>query len=369
VSEIVITLFGSSSAKPGEAEYAEAAAVGRMVAEQGWTLLNGGYSGTMYASAEAARQAGGATIGVTLSLYRSKPNAFLSEEIRTNSLLDRLEVMLAKSSAFLVLLGGTGTLAEVGYVWEMMNKNLAPQRPLVFIGDYWQPLVDIICPQPDARATCGGLVRVVKDAEAAVEFLKQHIPPCSSAGFQPAPGKDAPTDSAGFQPAPQTENKSFQAGEFIGTSRNLPHQQEASRTYFITFTTKSMNLTADYRGIVLDACLFWNHKRCIVHACVVMPDHVHLLLTPLRIANEENFHNLSEIMKSIKGTSARNINKKRNTFGSIWLSESYDRAIRTEMELKEKWEYIRNNPVKGGLADTPENYEFLYEDFESVHEV
>jgi putative transposase len=37
--------------------------------------------------------------------------------------------------------------------------------------------------------------------------------------------------------------------------------------------------------------------------------------------------------------------------------------IRNEREFRIKWEYIRQNPVKAGLADIPENYPFFWEMF------
>ena len=45
----------------------------------------------------------------------------------------------------------------------------------------------------------------------------------------------------------------------------------------------------------------------------------------------------------------------------IWQDERYDRMVRDENEFLEKWHYIRNNPVKLGLSDRPEDYPWLYE--------
>jgi hypothetical protein len=47
--------------------------------------------------------------------------------------------------------------------------------------------------------------------------------------------------------------------------------------------------------------------------------------------------------------------------GSLWQDESYDPIVRDEAEFLEKWQYIRNNPLKASLADKPENYTWLYE--------
>jgi REP element-mobilizing transposase RayT len=76
---------------------------------------------------------------------------------------------------------------------------------------------------------------------------------------------------------------------------------------------------------------------------------------------------LGEILHSVKRHSARTINQLRGAQGSLWQDERYDRIMRDENEFLEKWNYIRNNPVKLGLADQPEKYPWLYEkDIEST---
>ncbi len=89
-----------------------------------------------------------------------------------------------------------------------------------------------------------------------------------------------------------------------------------------------------------------------------MPDHVHILLNP---AKKENgtFHPLGQITKSIKGYSARTINKLLGSSGSVRQRESFDRIVRNEEEWREKYEYIRNNAVKAGLCEKPEDYPWL----------
>jgi REP element-mobilizing transposase RayT len=95
-------------------------------------------------------------------------------------------------------------------------------------------------------------------------------------------------------------------------------------------------------------------------AAVVMPDHVHLLLTPIDQESNREFP-LSKILQGMKGYSAREINKLRQSKGSLWLDENYDRIVRDHDEYLEKWNYLRNNPVKDGISQVPEDYPFLWE--------
>ncbi|MFI4861545.1 MAG: REP-associated tyrosine transposase, partial [Phycisphaerales bacterium JB063] len=142
--------------------------------------------------------------------------------------------------------------------------------------------------------------------------------------------------------------------------RNLPHWEQGGSTYFITFRVKRGELTGAERRIALEAARHWHGERMDLHAAVVMPDHVHLLLTPRR-ADEENWHSLSSLLHSIKSFSANQINKARGATGPLWQDESFDRIVRDEDEFYEKWNYIRSNPVKSGLTDEGGQYDWLWE--------
>ena len=97
-----------------------------------------------------------------------------------------------------------------------------------------------------------------------------------------------------------------------------------------------------------------------VYAAVVLTDHVQVLAQPLP-RNEDTTFDLAEIIHSVKSFSAQRINRVRGSSGSLWQDERYDRIVRDEAEFLEKWQYIRNNPLKEGLALAPEEYPWLYE--------
>ncbi|HET9182308.1 MAG TPA: transposase [Candidatus Angelobacter sp.] len=95
-----------------------------------------------------------------------------------------------------------------------------------------------------------------------------------------------------------------------------------------------------------------------MYAAVVMPNHVHLLFTALESERGEPF-SLAEIMKGIKGVSARNINKLLGRKGSLWQDESFDRIMRAE-EFELKRNYIMANPIDAGLCNRHEEYQWLW---------
>jgi REP element-mobilizing transposase RayT len=89
-----------------------------------------------------------------------------------------------------------------------------------------------------------------------------------------------------------------------------------------------------------------------------MPDHVHLLLTPLR--DEKGWpYALPLVLKLLKGASARSVNKLEDSSGPLWQEESFDHVLRSQESFKEKLEYLRQNPVRRGLVSRPEDYKWL----------
>jgi len=148
---------------------------------------------------------------------------------------------------------------------------------------------------------------------------------------------------------------------FHCTRRNLPHWQLPGSVYFITWRCLTgQTLSHEERTITLGAIRHWHGIKWQIFAAVVMPDHVHALAQPLNQPAEGTF-SLAEIIHSIKRFSARKINQGRGVRGSLWQEERFDRIVRDEAEFLEKWQYIRNNPVKAALASTPEEYPWLYE--------
>jgi REP element-mobilizing transposase RayT len=148
---------------------------------------------------------------------------------------------------------------------------------------------------------------------------------------------------------------------FHCTKRNLPHWQLPGSVYFITWRCLTgKNLSSEERTITLDAIRHWHGIKWQLYAAVIMPEHVHALAQPLNQPTEGTF-SLAEILHSIKRFSARKINQGRGMQGSLWQDECFDRIVRDEAEFLEKWQYIRNNPVKAALASAAEDYPWLYE--------
>ncbi len=142
--------------------------------------------------------------------------------------------------------------------------------------------------------------------------------------------------------------------------RTLPHILKDNCPVFVTFTTyKRWRIPEPARDLVFHCCLHENGVTITLHALVVMPDHVHLVFTPLRNAEGWRF-SLPEILRLIKGRSARQINKALSRAGPVWQDESFDHVLRSNESLAEKAEYIYQNPVRAGLVTRELDYPWLW---------
>jgi uncharacterized protein (TIGR00730 family) len=137
----IVTVFGSSRPQEGHADYFEALALGRSLAEAGFAVCTGGYSGVMEAVSRGAREAGGRVLAVTSASFRARTNAWVMEETRVPTWQDRLFELVRLGDAYVACKGGTGTLAELAVVWEMLNKKFLEHRPFVVLGDFWLPII------------------------------------------------------------------------------------------------------------------------------------------------------------------------------------------------------------------------------------
>ena len=85
-----------------------------------------------------------------------------------------------------------------------------------------------------------------------------------------------------------------------------------------------------------------------------MPDHVHLMLQPMR----EREQQLSNLIQRWKSSSKQRLNQA-GIAGDVWQREFFDRMLRSDESLTDKWRYVEMNPVRAGLCSVPEDYPYL----------
>jgi REP element-mobilizing transposase RayT len=97
--------------------------------------------------------------------------------------------------------------------------------------------------------------------------------------------------------------------------------------------------------IVREALEHFNEIRYYLHAWSIMPNHVHVIVEPVR------GYDIKRIVQTWKSFTARRINQLLRRTGQLWEKESYDHIIRSEKEYWFQIDYVWNNPEKAGLTN------------------
>jgi REP element-mobilizing transposase RayT len=137
--------------------------------------------------------------------------------------------------------------------------------------------------------------------------------------------------------------------EFWRYFGHLPHWRLTGAIYFATWKLHKVqtDLVPDERDQIVMALRHFDGDRYQLLGFVVMNDHVHVLVQPLRGAA------LERILHSWKSFTARQFQRAGGRKGAVWQKESFDRIVRNEAELWEKAAYILGNPRKRwpGITD------------------
>jgi hypothetical protein len=167
-----ITIFGSSIPKQGDEEYSIAYELGKLLAQNNFSVCTGGYSGIMEAASKGSVDAGSEAIGVTVRDWKTKPNKFLTQNIVCENLFERIQTLIKSADGFVILKGGTGTLLELAIVWEFMNKNILPVKPVACHSSMWQKIVDVMEIQIQTEQRKTNLVKCFDNLNDIVTHFK-----------------------------------------------------------------------------------------------------------------------------------------------------------------------------------------------------
>ena len=180
MNERVITVFGSSRPRENDADYEEALQLGCTLGKAGFDVCSGGYGGVMEAVSRGAKTAGAMTYGVTAEFFTARANAWIDREIRMDHWQQRLFELIRIGDGFVACKGGTGTLAELAVVWEMLNKSVIAGKPFVVLGEFWLPVLqrvrEVELGQRTVWGECTGkLLHAAATPAEAAEFLQRAL--------------------------------------------------------------------------------------------------------------------------------------------------------------------------------------------------
>jgi len=174
-----VAVFGSSRARPEDPAYALAESTGRLLAQQGFTVLTGGGLGLMEAANKGAIEAGGLSVGLSIdSPSEQAPNRYLGQLLSFRYFFVRKVMFVKYSVGFVIAPGGFGTLDELFEAVTLVQTRRTPPFPIVLLGAaYWRGLLDWLGDRAVAsRAITADELRLLRIADTAEEALAELRP-------------------------------------------------------------------------------------------------------------------------------------------------------------------------------------------------
>ena len=132
------------------------------------------------------------------------------------------------------------------------------------------------------------------------------------------------------------------------------HRSAPGSSYFVTtrcWQGRRIFQVPEIADVLLRTIFDYRERGAyLLHEFVVMPDHLHLLLTPSPTSS------LEKCVQLVKGGSSYQIHKERNHKMEIWQQGFYDWTVRDADDWRIKVEYIRLNPVRAKLVEGPQDW-------------
>lgn len=166
-----IAVFGSSGVTQESELAQQAEELGRRLAQHGYRISNGGYMGVMEACSRGAQWAGGEVIGVTCQAFDERsPNPYLSKEVNTPDLNERITTLMRLSDGYIVLDGMIGTMAELFLAWNLIF--MGEQKPLIVVGDALRRFIENLHQYTEINPRHIEYLRFAQDIDEAMKLLE-----------------------------------------------------------------------------------------------------------------------------------------------------------------------------------------------------
>lgn len=145
-----VAIFGSADINNRDEVYRSAYTAAKLLAEQGREIVNGGGPGVMEAATDGAHASGGKVFTISFQPIdapffegRSKTNMG-DQDLMASNYVERLNLLMENSDAFVIFRGGTGTLSEWMTVWLMAHIYYGHHKPFILFGQFWDEVIAVI---------------------------------------------------------------------------------------------------------------------------------------------------------------------------------------------------------------------------------
>ena len=176
-----VSVFGSARTAPEHENYRQALYLGNLLGKNDITVITGGGPGIMEAANRGAKEAGGRSIGLNITLpLEQKPNDYATELVSFKYFFVRKVMLIKYARAFVVFPGGFGTMDEMFEAITLIQTHKMKPFPIILYGSrFWRSLSDWFSDELLSAGLIGEkdltLFRICDDIEEVLSLVQKCI--------------------------------------------------------------------------------------------------------------------------------------------------------------------------------------------------
>lgn len=174
-----IAFLGGAAWQPSDKVFKDAYETAKLLAQEGYEIVNGGGPGVMKAASLGAKAANGRVLAITYHPNKPKmhyesvdtENTF-DEEIITLDYFDRTKVMLQNSDVHVVYNGSLGTISELGMTWVSSWIHEPDHKPIILFGEFWKDFISFVKKDMLLTHDEDKMLKICNTPEEVLEYIK-----------------------------------------------------------------------------------------------------------------------------------------------------------------------------------------------------
>jgi len=176
-----VSIFGSTRAKPEDGVYKKAEQIGRLLAENGFSVITGGGPGVMEAANKGSSSAGGKSIGLNIELpFEQKPNPYANIRLSFRYFFVRKVMFVKYAVAYIILPGGFGTMDELLESVTLIQTHKIKPFPVILVGsNYWKGLLEwikgVVLKEGKISSMDLEILQLIDEPEEIIKAIKKTV--------------------------------------------------------------------------------------------------------------------------------------------------------------------------------------------------
>lgn len=174
-----IAFYGDANISKSDPVYKASFATAKLLAENGYTIVDGGGPGVMEAATNGAKEGGGATLTVTFNPVNAPGfegkyvGNVADKEIVTTNYVERMFKLMEYGDIFVMFKGGSGTISEFGTAWVLAKIYYGHHKPFILYGRFWAEIIDVFRKHMNIDNHELSVFEIVESPEEVLKAIKK----------------------------------------------------------------------------------------------------------------------------------------------------------------------------------------------------